>query len=150
MRAHRFEAEQRVPRPLPAVFDFFSRGENLERITPPWLSFAMQRQTTPDVRTGTEIFYRLRLHGVPIRWVSRIEAFERDRQFVDRQLKGPYRLWLHKHMFEADGEGTIIRDLVRYQLPFGLVGAVAGLPLVRHDVQRIFAHRHRVIGELFG
>jgi ligand-binding SRPBCC domain-containing protein len=150
MRAHRFEAEQRVPRPLVEVFEFFSRADNLEQITPPWLSFTVQSQTTPDVRTGTEISYRLKLHGVPMGWVSRIEEFERDVKFVDRQIKGPFRLWHHQHTFEADGDGTIIRDLVRYQLPFGLVGAVSGLPLVRYDVERIFAYRRRVIGELFG
>ena len=151
MRAHRFEAEQRVARPLPEVFDFFAKAENLERITPPWLRFALVGQIPPgEVVAGTEISYRLRLHGVPLRWVSRIEAFERDRRFVDRQLTGPYKLWLHEHTFEADGAGTLVRDRVSYQLPFGALGAVAGLPLVSRDVRRIFDFRHRAVEELFG
>jgi ligand-binding SRPBCC domain-containing protein len=149
MRAHRFEAEQRVARPLPEVFDFFSKAANLERLTPPWLSFALVDQSSAEVHAGTEIAYRLKLHGVPVRWLTRIDEFERDRMFVDRQLKGPYKLWLHRHTFEASGSETIMRDDVQYQLPLGILGAV-GLPLVRRDVERIFEYRHQAVRELFG
>jgi ligand-binding SRPBCC domain-containing protein len=38
MTTHRLVASQFVPRPLPEVFDFFSRAENLRRITPPNIS----------------------------------------------------------------------------------------------------------------
>jgi ligand-binding SRPBCC domain-containing protein len=150
MRAHRFDAEQRIPRPLPEVFEFFAAAENLEAITPPWLRFSLTGQSPPGpVVAGTEISYRLRLHGVPIRWVSRIEEFEPDRGFVDRQLTGPYKLWLHRHTFEADGEATVIGDHVLYQLPFGLLGA-AGLPFVQYDVKRIFDYRHGAVEALLG
>jgi ligand-binding SRPBCC domain-containing protein len=148
MRAHVFSAEQRVARPLPEVFDFFSKAENLQRITPPWLSFSLIGQTPGELRAGTRISYRLRLHGLPIRWVSQIDALEPNRMFVDRQLSGPYKLWLHEHRFEADGDETIVRDLVRYQLPFGLAGAFAQLLFVRRDVERIFDYRHQAIREL--
>lgn len=151
MRAHVFEAEQRVARPLPEVFDFFSRAGNLERITPPWLRFSLTGGEPPEVRAGTIIRYRLRLHGVPIRWTSRIEAFEPNSLFVDRQLSGPYRLWLHRHTFTADGDAaTIVRDQVHYALPLGLAGALANLLFVQRDVARIFEYRKTAIQELLG
>lgn len=151
MRAHVFEAEQRVARPLPEVFEFFSRAGNLERITPPWLSFTLTGAEPQEVRAGTLINYRLRLHGIPIRWTSRIDEFEKDRLFVDRQLRGPYRLWLHRHTFTADGEAaTIVRDQIHYALPLGLAGAVANLLFVRRDVKRIFEYRRATIAEILG
>ena len=148
MRVHVFSAEQRVARPLPEVFDFFAKADNLQRITPPWLSFSLIGQTPDELCTGTRISYRLKLHGLPIRWVSQIDAVEPERLFVDRQLSGPYKLWLHQHSFEADGDDTIVRDLVRYQLPFGLAGAFAHLVFVRRDIERIFEYRQRAIREL--
>ena len=142
-----FRAEQRIGRPLPEVFEFFSRAGNLERITPPWLSFSILGAEPAEVASGTVIPYRLRLHGLPLIWVSQIEQFERGRVFVDRQLIGPYRQWIHRHEFEADGEHTVIRDEVRYELPLCRIGALAGL-FVRRDVERIFAYRQQTIERL--
>jgi ligand-binding SRPBCC domain-containing protein len=148
MRSHVFRAEQRIRRPLSEVFAFFSQAGNLERITPPWLSFAIIGDDPTEVTAGTVIEYRLRLRGLPLRWVSRIDTFEPERLFVDRQLKGPYKLWVHRHEFEADGDITVIRDEVHYQLPLGILGALAHLISVRRDLERIFAYRQRSVERL--
>jgi ligand-binding SRPBCC domain-containing protein len=143
-----FRAEQRVARPLSDTFEFFSRAANLEQITPAWLRFSILGREPAAVASGTVIPYRLRLHGIPLIWVSQIEEFERDRLFVDRQLIGPYKLWHHRHEFEADGDGTVIRDEIRYELPLGAAGAVAERLFVRRDVNRIFTHRREAIERL--
>ena len=148
MRVEVFSAEQRIARPLSETFEFFSRAANLERITPPWLRFSILGSEPATVAAGTVIPYRLSLHGLPLIWVSQIEEFERDRLFVDRQLIGPYRLWHHRHEFRADGDHTLIRDEVRYQLPFGSLGAIAHRLFVRRDVERIFAYRRATIERL--
>jgi ligand-binding SRPBCC domain-containing protein len=148
MRSHVFRAEQRIARPLPQVFEFFSRAGNLERMTPPWLSFTIAGDEPAEITAGTVIEYRLRLHRLPLRWVSRIDTFEPERLFVDRQLKGPYKLWVHRHEFEADGDMTVIRDEVRYQLPLGVLGAIAHLTSVRRDLERIFAYRQQAVERL--
>jgi len=80
----------------------------------------------------------------------RIEEWEEDRAFVDRQLRGPYRLWHHRHEFaEADG-GTRVRDVVHYALPFGPFGELARVMLVRRDLDRIFAYRGEAVERLLG
>lgn len=150
MRAHVLESEQRVPRPLPEVFEFFSHPGNLERITPSWLRFSLVGGEPEQMVVGTLIAYKLRIRGVAVGWITRIDAVEPDRMFVDRQLSGPYRMWVHRHEFEADGDGTIIRDRIHYQLPLGLLGAFAHIAFVRRDIERIFAHRRAVIEQIFG
>jgi ligand-binding SRPBCC domain-containing protein len=149
MSEHVFESEQRVRGALPEVFEFFSRASNLERITPPFLSFALTSEDAEDVHEGMLITYRLKVHGVPLKWVTRIEEFEPGHHFVDRQLKGPYKLWLHRHEFEADGDFTTVRDHVRYALPFGLLGEAAHPLFVRRDIERIFAYRNEAIERIF-
>lgn len=150
MRLHKLETEQRIDRPVAEVFEFFSRAGNLEQITPPWLSFSIVGPEPDPVVDGTEINYRLKVHGVPMRWVSRIERVVPGREFTDRQLSGPYAVWVHHHQFEPDGDGTIIRDTVRYRLPFGIVGAVAHLAFVQHDLNRIFRFRHQAVERYLG
>ncbi len=148
MNAHRLEREQQIARPLPEVFAFFAQAGNLERITPPWLSFEVATPWPIEMRAGTLIEYRLRVHGVPLHWVSRIEAWEVDRVFVDRQLRGPYRLWHHRHEFVEVPGGTLVRDEVDYALPFGAAGDLAGLAFVRRELNRIFEYRHAAAARL--
>ena len=100
------ERSQRLDVPPERAFAFFADARNLEAITPPWLRF---RVVTPDpitMRPGTLIDYRLRLHGLPLRWRTRIDAWEPPHRFVDIQLRGPYALWEHTHTFAPAGAGA--------------------------------------------
>jgi ligand-binding SRPBCC domain-containing protein len=96
---------------------------------------------------GALIEYRLVLHGLPISWLTRIEAWEPGVRFVDAQLTGPYRLWHHTHEFAPDGAGaTLMRDTVRYALPLGPLGEVAHRAFVARDLRRIFDFRAAEVG----
>ena len=147
---HLLEREQLVAAPLADVFRFFSQARNLEQITPPWLRFALLTPDPIEMAVGTVIAYRMRLHGLPMRWTSRIEVWEPDRAFVDRQLRGPYRLWEHRHEFATLDGGTVVRDRVRYALPLGRLGALAHSLIVRRDLQRIFDFRRDAVWRELG
>lgn len=145
MKTFRFESSQRVDLPIERVFDFFSRPENLERITPPWLKFRIVTPGPIEMEEGTLIDYRLRVKGIPFRWRSEITVWDPPHRFVDVQRVGPYRKWEHTHSFRTDGEGTIVVDEVDYAVPGGTL--IERL-FVRRDVRSIFEHRSRVLGEL--
>lgn len=148
MRHHKLERRQHLPTPPDQSFELFADAMNLEAITPPWLRFRVITPGPIEMRSGTLIEYRLRLHGVPVSWRTRIEAWEPGRRFTDVQLSGPYRLWHHTHSFERDGDGTLMRDVVRYALPLGLIGALAHLLVVRRDLERIFDFRRDAVARL--
>ena len=146
MRTHLIEREQRLPAPPEEVFPFFEDAWNLEAITPPFLGFEVTTPRPLEMRPGALIDYRLKLHGVPVRWRTRIETFEPPHVFVDMQVSGPYRLWHHTHVFERDGRGgTLMRDRVRYALPLWPLGELAHLAFVRRDLRRIFDFRRQAI-----
>jgi hypothetical protein len=141
--------EQQVSRQLPEVFAFFSRAENLEALTPPWLNFKILKAEPQPVRKGTLINYSLRVHGIPLRWMSEIVEWEPPHRFVDLQLRGPYKLWRHEHRFETNNGGTLISDTISLALPLGFLGQLAYKIKVRSDVQEIFAFRQNKICTLF-
>ena len=139
---HTLRREQRLPGTPEEVFPFFSDADNLEAITPPWLAFHVVTPRPIDMGVGTLIEYKLRLRGIPVSWLTRIEVWEPGVRFVDAQLSGPYKLWHHTHEFEPDGDsGTIMRDVVRYALPYWPLGEVAHALLVKRDLARIFDFR---------
>ena len=149
MRTYLLEREQWLPKPVEEVFQFFSRPENLQTITPPWLDFRMV-ETSHDLAAGSLIRYRLRWHGVPIRWTTEISEWDPPRGFVDRALSSPYALWNHEHRFAAHDGGTSMQDRVTYALPFAWIGHVAHRMLVKRDVEKIFDFRAVTMRSLFG
>ncbi len=148
MRVYRLEYAVEIPSAIGAVFEFFADARNLEAITPPWLNFKILTPMPVEMREGVLIDYRIRLRGVPIRWRTRIAAWEPPVRFVDEQLRGPYRLWEHEHRFEPTEGGTRVIDVVRYAVPGWVLSPLVHRSLVRPDLERIFEYRRRRMVEL--
>lgn len=134
-----------VPASVEDTFAFFADASNLERLTPPWLRFAVLTPMPAVMREGLEIEYRIRLYGLSIPWRSRIDVWEPGVRFVDRQLVGPYRWWSHEHRFEEVPAGTRVIDRVEY-VP--RARPVSG-GLVSRDLERIFSYRQQALQMIF-
>jgi ligand-binding SRPBCC domain-containing protein len=149
MSTHRLVASQTIDHPIEEVFAFFSRPDNLGRITPAAMGFE-QLSADLETRAGLEIDHRIRpLLGIPMLWRSRIESYDPPHSFVDRQVRGPYHRWEHRHTFTAVEGGTRIDDEVTYELPLGPLGDLAHALVVRDQLLEIFRHRARTIDSIF-
>ena len=148
MPEHLLTFSMTLPLPREQVFAFYCDAANLGRITPPELDFELLTPLPIVMARGTLIDYRLQLFGVLFRWTTEIGEWSPPDGFVDRQKAGPYRSWVHRHTFSvtADG-GTLIADEVRFRLPLLPIGEAA-YPLVRPELERIFAYRQQAIREI--
>lgn len=146
MKEFELNREQLVARTIDEVFAFYTDARNLERLTPPWLRFEMVTPAPVAMRPGTLIDYRIRLRGLPVRWRSRIDVWDPPHRFVDQQVIGPYRLWIHTHAFVPTDGGTLVRDHIRLAVPGG--NLVYRL-FVARDLQRIFDYRARQLDVVF-
>ena len=132
--------------PPDRVFDFFSRAENLNLLTPPWPHFTILTPLPIEMGPGTRISYRIRLRGIPVRWDSEITEWEPPYRFTDTQIRGPYRSWAHGHVFEETAEGTLVTYDVAYRVPGG---ALVNRLLVAGELRRIFDYRKAKLAEIF-
>jgi len=146
MKEFRFHTELWLPRPRDELFPFFAEARNLEAITPPWLKFEVLTPGPMAIHADALIDYRIRVHGIPIYWRTRIAEWNPPHRFVDVQLRGPYTLWHHTHIFEDKDGGTLCVDDVRYR-PRG--GALMNWLFVRCDVENIFAYRTERLAQIF-
>lgn len=146
---HRLERRQLIRADLGRVFDFFKGPYNLEAITPPWLGFQVLGSSSRSVSAGTRISYRLKLHGLPLRWESLIAEYRECSGFVDTMLAGPFRSWRHRHEFRAVPGGVEMRDVVDYALPLGPLGRLAHAALVQRQLRAIFDYREQAIERVF-
>lgn len=146
MKKYHLETQIWLPRSPDEIFSFFSDPTNLDRLTPPWLHFEMLTPKSVAMRVGTLLDYRLRLHGIPIRWQSEISVWEPPHRFIDRQTKGPYREWVHEHTFTPHEGGTLVVDSVTYAVPGG---TIIQKFVVAPDLDRVFRYRHKMLEQLF-
>ena len=142
---HTLRYSVELPLPQKEVFDFFADVANLQRITPPWLNFSIRTPLPIAMEVGAEIDFRLSLLGVPFAWKTEISAWQPPDMFIDRQIKGPYAEWIHRHTFRPAGEGrTVMEDDVTYSLPSQPLGELVH-PLVHSQLEKIFSYRQETI-----
>ncbi len=149
-RLHRQEYRQQLPLTIAEAWDFFSRPDNLARITPPDLGFEVTSALPEQMYAGMIVTYRVRPFGrLRVPWTTEITHAREPEFFVDEQRSGPYRFWHHQHHFQKVDGGVEMTDLVHFQLPFSPFGDLLAGRSVERRVKAIFTYRRRILEELF-
>lgn len=143
---YRLKAKQFLPYTREQIFGFYGDARQLESITPPWLKFQIVTPLPIVMKQGTLIDYKIRLHGLPLRWRTEIALWEPPYRFVDQQLRGPFRRWYHTHTFIEQPGGTLVDDDVHYVVP---LGSIVHELFVKRDVRRIFEFRYEALARQF-
>lgn len=151
MKIYTLTRKQFLPIDLKTAWDFFSSPKNLGLITPKRMNFQIVRQSGSSVmHEGQTIAYRVTvLPFIRLSWVTEIVQVTDLVSFEDEQRRGPYSRWHHRHLFREVPGGVEMTDEVTYAIPFGLVGRLAHLLFVGHEVNRIFDYRFRVLKSHF-
>jgi len=140
MSEHTLTTAITLPLSRADIFPFFSKAENLGKLTPPELSFDIKSPLPIEMKPGAVIDYTIGLYGLPMNWRTLISTWDAPNVFVDEQVKGPYAQWIHRHSFTDVPGGTRINDVVRYRLPLGALGDLAHF-IVKRQLMHIFTFR---------
>jgi ligand-binding SRPBCC domain-containing protein len=150
LKPHVLEFETKLYRPLEEIFNFFSRAENLDQVTPDDLEFSILTPFPIVMKVGTLIDYRIKLIGVPFFWRTFISDWEPPHRFVDQQLEGPYVFWHHEHTFKQCDGYVLMTDKVHYLSPGWIFEPLVDSLFVRGQLNKMWAYRSKTFGELFG
>jgi len=152
MRVKKKQWKQQLPQPLDIIWDFFSRPENLNDMTPGNVSFEILSDVAGlNMYEGMIIAYRISpFGGIKMNWVTEITHINEKAFFVDEQRFGPYAMWHHEHHFEEVDGGTLMTDLLHYKVPYGPIGTLADRLFVSSMVDEIFSFRQKAMIEQFG
>ena len=152
MRVHSVKSIQKIPATLEQVWDFYSHHANLLLITPAYMKFEIISQNNDEkLHTGQVIEYTVRpVFTIALHWVTAIRMAEGPGYFMDEQRKGPFSAWQHQHYFKAIEGGTEMTDIVLYKNPFGIIGELANVLLVKRKLRNLFEYRFDKIEDVFG
>jgi len=146
-----FKTEQLLPVDMQTAWVFFSTPGNLALITPPEMDFkTLTALEAGEIYNGLLIDYKVKpLWGIPMAWKTEIKNVQKPFSFTDVQLKGPYRCWEHTHTFTQKDNGVLMQDVVKYELPFGVLGSLTHTLLVRKKIEALFSYRKAAIERIF-
>lgn len=151
MHLYQLHTRQLLPISLDEAWNFFSRPENLSKITPQEMNFKILSGAGVKTFPGQIIHYKVSpLAGISMYWTTEITQCVEKEYFIDEQRSGPYRFWHHRHQFTEQAGGTLMEDVLHYALPMGPLGRIAHAVLVRSKLESIFRYREQKLDELFG
>jgi len=151
MAFYQFQREQFIKSSIEKIWDFISSPQNLKRITPQDMGFDIRTPNLPDkIYEGMIISYTVRpLFGIPTNWVTEITHIRDKSYFVDEQRVGPYKLWHHQHIILPEKNGVLMKDIVSYQPPFGWLGSIANVLVIKNKLNEIFDYRTEVLKKIY-
>ncbi len=131
------------------AYAWHARPGAFKTLTPWWAMTRVLREA-PSLDPGSQALIRVGPGPLGVLWLAEHTHNDPPRGFVERQVRGPFRSWEHRHRFlplSGEPDGSILRDELRYELPGGPLGLVADVLLVRPFLRRLFAYRHRATRE---
>ena len=151
MKIYNLQSKQKLPITVNKAWDFLSSPINLKTITPEYMGFNILSGADRKMYPGQIIQYIVTpLFGIKTKWVTEITHVQENKYFVDEQRFGPYALWHHKHFIRPIKGGVEMEDIIDYKIPFGLIGQLVHLILIKPKLKEIFDYRHDKLIEIFG
>ncbi len=138
-----FEWRSTMPVPVDELFAYHARPGAFERLAPPWQKLRVLEQEG-GMKDGGRVVFKVYVGPIGKRWVAEMGGWEEGRQFVDRQVQGPFASWEHTHRFlpGADDGSSELLDHIEYSLPAGRVTDPLGAGFGRKQLERLFLFRH--------
>jgi len=152
MAFYQFIRTQKLPVTTSEIWDFISSPLNLREITPPYMGFSVTGISgNGKMYEGMIISYKVSpVAGIKTNWVTEITHVKEGVYFVDEQRVGPYSMWHHEHRIEPIDGGVLMTDIVTYQPPLGIFGALANGLFIKKQLQHIFDYRCKALEKRFG
>lgn len=122
------------------VFSFHTNPENLVKITPPFITVILDHWG--EAGHGQEVHLTIQQWGMPAQKMHiRFVEYDFPHRLTDEQIRGPFGSMRQTREFIAAGDKTIMTDTFTYSLPFGVLGILADLLIVRHITKYMFRYR---------
>jgi ligand-binding SRPBCC domain-containing protein len=141
----RIELETRVKAPVERCFDLARDLDLHARTMKHTGETAVAGVTSGLIGGGEEVTWRARHFGLWHEHRSRIEAFDRPRHFRDIMVEGRFATFAHDHEFEATQDGTLMRDVLMFRSPFGVIGRFVDWLVLTRYLTKLLKERNAAI-----
>jgi ligand-binding SRPBCC domain-containing protein len=131
--------------PVQRVFDL-SRSIDLHKLsTAKTNEEAINGVTTGLINLNETVTWRAK-HLFKYRYfTSKITAFNSPCFFKDEMQKGDFKKFSHEHLFEKDGDTTIMTDTIILEAPYGFIGKFVMFIFLKNYIKKFLVERNKLI-----
>jgi ligand-binding SRPBCC domain-containing protein len=101
--------------------------------------------TTGLIGADEEVTWEATHFGIRQRFTSKITAFDPPRYFQDSMVRGAFKRFVHDHIFEEEGDATVVTDRVEFEAPGGPMGRLLDRILLSSYLERFLRERNELI-----
>lgn len=125
---------------LEELFEFHLDSANISKITPKNIKIEILNDDTKTYE-GKVVKIKSVKFFIPTYWEVKIEKLYKPHILIDKALKSPFKYWRHQHIFTQKDNMCELKDIVEYELPFGILGKIVE-PFIERDIKNMFLYRH--------
>ena len=141
----KIELETTIEAPVERVFDL-SRSVDLHMASTDFTGErAIAGVTCGRIGPGEQVTWQGRHFGVKLEHTSLITAYQFPIHFQDSMVRGRFRRFRHDHFFEKTASGTVMRDVMEFEAPYGMLGQVAEAILLERHLRQLLERRNQCI-----
>jgi ligand-binding SRPBCC domain-containing protein len=150
MKTAIFTIETPLPAPAATVYAWHENPEALGALSPESAGIEILQPAKLEVGAIAHLRVPLIPGLLKSDWLAEIDFVQPGLEFRDRQIKGPFKYWYHRHLFIPNGSGCLMRDVVEFRIPGGTVMHHLGTPFVMSELKKMFNYRHQKLIGIFG
>jgi ligand-binding SRPBCC domain-containing protein len=148
MKTHQLTYQCTIDATPREVCAFHTDTRNLPLITPPWVNVMIMSMDVP-MRLESQVELSIKRFGIPTCWKMKLSELECPHKLTDKMLDGPFPYFHHQRLFTpTEGSKTKMEETITLAMPFSVIGR-ALFPLVKRDMDRMFAYRHAATQRYF-
>ncbi len=141
-----FEARTELNCSPQTAFDFLIQPANIKAISPPGVGlFFVSAPERLELRS--QMMFRVQAFGVAREAVHEVTNFEPSTRYVEEQISGPMKAWVHEHLFESTESGVIVIDRIHFLPPGGVAGLLITKDRILDNLDDGFFYRHEQLAK---
>ena len=109
---------------------------------------AIAGRTSGLCELGDEITWRAKHFGIYQNLSSKITKFKEPFYFRDTMIDGAFSSLKHEHFFEEMDGITAMRDVLQYEVPYGIFGILFDKLVLKAYMESLLITRNKVIKEV--
>jgi ligand-binding SRPBCC domain-containing protein len=135
--------ETYVNSPIEKCFD---AARDIDLHTKTVWSFTRERAiagtTQGLIEFGEMVTFRATHFAIRQSLTSKIIEFNSPKLFTDQMQKGAFKSLKHIHEFIEHGDGTIMKDTLAFQSPYGIIGILFDILVLKHYMKKFINDRN--------
>lgn len=138
----------KINAPIQIVFDASRNIDIHQQSASSSKEKAIAGVTSGLINLNETVTWRGKHFGFYLTHKTRIPEMNLYDYFVDEMEEGKFKSFRHEHIFEEENGVTIMKDVLQYETPFGILGELFDILFLKKHLTHFLVERNKVLKDV--